>query len=264
MELEGQLALITGGGAGIGRDILERFVEEGAHVVSVQRRPLDSELSTHDRVHSIEADLTDVGSLAGIVDQVADLLGGLDILVNNAGMMFERHPVDITTSEWDTMMALNVRTPMFLTQAALPHFRTRGGGAVVNIGSIEGIGSNPGHAAYSASKAAVHGLTRGLAIDLGDDGIRANAIAPGWIDSALSDTYIDSFADPEAALSEITRLHPVGHTGQPRDVGDAAVFLAGPHARFLTGETLVVDGGRTVQLPTPAQGSRTVPLSGER
>lgn len=249
--LEGKLALVTGGGQGIGRGIVERFVEEGARVVVVQRKPIDESLAQRGDIQSLQTDLADPTVMPEVVDEAAQLLGGLDILVNNAGMMFERSPAELTVKEWDLMMALNMRAPMFLTQGAIPYLERRGGGSIINIGSIEGLGSNAGHAAYSASKAGVHGLTRALAVDLGEQDIRVNSIAPGWIDSALSEEYLDSMPDPQQARAKLTRLHPLGHTGSPRDIGDVAVFLAGPQSGFITGETIVVDGGRAVRLSTP-------------
>lgn len=166
MLLRNRRALVTGGGHGIGRDIVESFVNEGARVAVVQRRELDPELVSRG-VTGIRGDLSDAAGLQAIADHAAAELDGLDILVNNAGIMFEREVSDITISEWDQMMALNLRTPMFLTQAACPHMHQRGGGSVINIGSIEGLAANPGHTAYSAAKAGIHGLTRAMAVDLG-------------------------------------------------------------------------------------------------
>src|SRR5919112_3908324 len=143
MQLEGKTALVTGGGQGIGRGIVERFLEEGARVAVVQRRPLDPELQRHSAVFGIQADLMDTAALPAVVDQVVDRLGGIDILVNNAGIMFERSVAEITLEEWDRMIALNLRAPLFLAQAVLPHFRKAGGGSIINIGSIEGHAANP-------------------------------------------------------------------------------------------------------------------------
>lgn len=251
MQLEGKLAVVTGGGRGIGRGITERFLAEGARVAVVQRRPLGAELRDRPGVHGLEADLSDPSAARDAIDRSAELLGGLDVLVNNAGMMSESAVSEITVEEWDLMMALNLRAPLVLAQAALPHLRERGGGSIVNIGSIEGLGANPEHAAYSASKAGVHGLTRALAVDLGEQGIRCNAIAPGWISSELSEDYLSTARDPETAGERLEHLHPVGRLGRAADVGDLAVFLAGDRSGFLTGETIVLDGGRTVKLPLP-------------
>lgn len=249
MHLQGRRALVTGGGRGIGRGIVDRLLEEGARVAIVQRGDVDEVLREHPRVEALRADLTDPSAYAGVVAEVAERLGGIDVLVNNAGAMFERSVAEISPDEWDLMVALNLRAPLFLTQAALPHLRD-GGGAIVNIGSIEGIGANPQHAAYSATKAGIHGMTRALAVDLGADGIRCNAIAPGWIDSDLSEAYLAEL--PDGARAALDALHPVGRTGRPRDIGDAVVFLASDASAFLTGEVIVVDGGRTARLPLPS------------
>jgi NAD(P)-dependent dehydrogenase (short-subunit alcohol dehydrogenase family) len=223
MELQGKVALVTGGGRGIGRGIVDRFLEEGAQVAVVQRQPLDDVLTAHLQVAHIRADLADSSSIATAVEQAVERFGGIDVLVNNAGIMFERSVAEIRLDEWDLMMAVNLRAPLFLTQAVLPSMRRRSGGSIVNIGSIEGLGANPDHAAYCASKAGVHGLTRAMAVDLGADGIRVNAIAPGWIASDLSETYLESRPDSAAAREALNRLHPVGRVGRPTDVGDLAV-----------------------------------------
>jgi meso-butanediol dehydrogenase/(S,S)-butanediol dehydrogenase/diacetyl reductase len=250
LQLDGKVALVTGGGRGIGRGIVDRFLEEGAQVAVVQRQPLDTDLTTHPQVTHVQADLSVPSSIPMAVERAVEWFGGVDILVNNAGIMFERRVSDILPEEWDLMIAINMRAPLFLAQAALPHMRRRSGGSIINIGSIEGLGANPDHAAYCASKAGVHGMTRALAVDLGKDNIRCNAIAPGWIASELSETYLASHPDPQAARDALIRLHPLGRVGLPSDVGDLAVYLASDKASFLTGVTVVLDGGRIAKLPT--------------
>ncbi|MGW2331136.1 SDR family NAD(P)-dependent oxidoreductase [Streptomyces sp. NPDC001700] len=252
MQLDGKIALVTGGGRGIGRGIVDRFLEEGARVAVVQRQALDAALQDHPRVAHIQADLSIPSSIATAVEGVVERFSGIDILVNNAGIMFERGVSHIQVEEWDLMVAVNMRAPLFLAQAALPHMRGRGGGSIINIGSIEGLGANPGHTAYCASKAGLHGLTRALAVDLGEHNVRCNAIAPGWITSELSENYLALHPDPPAARDALHRLHPLGRVGQPTDVGDLAVYLASDKSGFLTGETVVLDGGRTAKLPTPS------------
>jgi meso-butanediol dehydrogenase/(S,S)-butanediol dehydrogenase/diacetyl reductase len=252
MQLHGKIALVTGGGRGIGRGIVDRFLEEGAQVAVVQRRPLDEALEHQPNIAHVMADLSDPSSTATAVEHTLERFGGIDILVNNAGIMFERAVAEIRLEEWDLMMAVNLRAPLFLAQAALPSMRERGGGSIINIGSIEGLGANPDHAAYCASKAGIHGMTRAMAVDLGVDNIRCNAIAPGWIASELSETYLDSRPDPTAARDALDRLHPLGRVGRPADVGDLAVYLASDRSSFLTGEIVVLDGGRTAKLPLPS------------
>jgi NAD(P)-dependent dehydrogenase (short-subunit alcohol dehydrogenase family) len=252
VQLQGKIALVTGGGRGIGRGIVDRFLEEGAQVAVVQRQLLDNALEGHPRVAHVKADLSVSTSTATAVEHAVERFGGIDILVNNAGIMFERTVSEIQLEEWDLMMAINLRAPLFLAQAALPHMRERGGGNIINIGSIEGLGANPDHASYCASKAGIHGMTRAMAVDLGADNIRCNAIAPGWIASELSETYLESHPDPAAARDALNRLHPLGRVGRPTDVGDLAVYLASEHSSFLTGAVIVLDGGRTAKLPMPS------------
>ncbi|WP_030015353.1 SDR family NAD(P)-dependent oxidoreductase [Curtobacterium sp. S6] len=251
MQLTEKVALVTGGGQGIGRGIVERFLEEGAQVVIAQRSPLDADLQARPDVAHVVVDLSDSEALADVAEQAAQAFGALDILVNNAGFMAEHHISELPLKDWQRMDAVNVTAPLFLSQAVVAHLRERGGGSIINIGSVEGILTNPAHAAYAASKAAVHGMTRAMAIDLGPLGIRCNAIAPGWITSELSETYLDSKKDPAAARTALFNLHPIGRLGQPADVGDLAVFLGGDRSAFLSGEVIVLDGGRTIRLPTP-------------
>jgi meso-butanediol dehydrogenase/(S,S)-butanediol dehydrogenase/diacetyl reductase len=180
-RLKDKTALVTGRGQGIGRGIVDCFLEQGAQVAVVQRRPLAPELERHPAVLGIQANLGDVSALPDLVGRGAARFGGLNIPVYNAGIMFERSVDDSRPEDWDRMVALNLRAPLFLGQAVLPHMHTAGSGSIINIGSIEGLAANPGHAAYSASKAGIYGMTRALALDLGMDNIRCNAIAPGWI-----------------------------------------------------------------------------------
>ena len=246
-----QVVLVTGGGKGIGRGITDAMLDAGIRVAVVQRSPIDPYLEAHECILPIQADLSQEDSFQSVVEETVTRFGRLDCLVNNAGVMFERSLMEMRLEEWDSMMALNLRSPMFLSQAALPYLKKSPNASIINIGSVEGLMSNPLHAAYASSKAAIHGLTRALAVDLGPYGIRVNAIAPGWIRSELSDSYLQSQAQPETATQDLLKLHPVGRVGQPQDIGDVAVFLASERASFITGQVVVVDGGRTVQLPLP-------------
>lgn len=248
--LNDKIAVVTGGGRGIGRGITEKLLEAGARVLVAQRQPLDEILAANPQVAWVEVDLAEPDAPAVIAREVEKRFGGADVLVNNAGFMFERSLEEMEEDDWDRMMVVNLRAPVFLAKALLPLLR-RHGGSIVNIGSIEGLGANPWHAAYCASKAGVHGFTRAMAVDLGRDGIRCNAIAPGWINSDLSHAYIDAQPDPAQARAGLLKLHPVGRTGEPQDIGNVVVFLASEAAAFITGQVLVVDGGRTAKLPLP-------------
>jgi len=244
--LDGKTALVTGGGQGIGLGISEAFLDAGAELLVAQR----SAPPAHLAAHWVEADLADPASYGAIAAAVQQRRGSLDILVNNAGFMFETSLGALELEAWNRMVAVNLTAPIFLAQALLPMLRD-GGGSIVNIGSIEGLGANPGHIAYCATKGGVHALTRAMAVDLGQHGIRANAIAPGWIRSELSDNYINAQADPDSAWEGLYRMHPAGRVGEPADVGQLAVYLAGEASAFVTGQVIVIDGGRTSKLPLP-------------
>jgi len=241
----GTTVVVTGGAQGIGRAIADRFAADGASVVVGDLRdPGD----LGERQRWAELDVTSADSAEAFAASVG---GSLDVLVNNAGIMFEASIAEQTVEQWDLAMAVNLRGPWLMTRALLPALQAAGGGAVVNIGSIEGIGSNPLHTAYSASKGGVHGLTAAMAVDLGPMGIRCNAVAPGWIDTALNRGYVDRLANRDQAVAELAVLHPVGHIGDPADVAATVAFLAGPDARFVSGQVVVVDGGRTTKLSLP-------------
>lgn len=238
-----RIALVTGGRSGIGKAIAERLRGEGARVFTAQRGPDHA-------FESIAADFTDTASPAAVVAEVVARAGRLDVLVNNAGMMQEALAEDMTLEDWERNLRVNLTAPFLFTKAALPHLRAVKG-AIVNIGSIEGIGTNPRHAAYSASKAGLHGLTRSIAVDHGREGIRCNAVAPGWIDTELNEDFINATPDPAAFRRNIGRIHPAGRTGKPEEVAALVAWLASDEAGFVTGQVWTVDGGRMTQLSLP-------------
>ncbi|NNE62691.1 MAG: SDR family oxidoreductase, partial [Gammaproteobacteria bacterium] len=185
-----------------------------------------------------------------LVAQLIEKTGQLDVLVNNAGMMQEATVEDMSIEDWQRTMRVNLDTPFMLIKAALPHLR-KTKGSIVNVGSIEGLGSNPCHAAYCASKAGLHGLTRAVAVDHGHEGIRCNAVAPGWIDTELNNDFIESMDDPAAFRRDIGKIHPLGRSGSPEEVAALVAFLASEDSEFITGQVYTVDGGRMAQLSLP-------------
>ena len=243
MRFVDKVALVTGGRSGIGQATARRLRNEGATVVTAQRG-IDLEFS------SISVDFADTNAASAVVDQVIATHGQLDVLINNAGIMQEAYAEDILLDDWMRTLNVNLTAPFLLIKSALPHLR-KTKGAIVNTGSIEGLGSNPMHAAYGASKAGLHGLTKAIAVDHGKDGIRCNAVAPGWIDTDLNVAYIDNMPDPDAFRRDISKIHPIGSTGKPQDVAGLIAFLASDDAAFITGEIYRVDGGRMSKLSLP-------------
>ena len=242
-DLTGKVALVTGGRSGIGAAIASALSGAGASVYTAQR--------ALDPVHaSIQADFMDPDAPKAVIDWVVGEGRHLDILVNNSGMMREGTALETSTEDWAATLQVNLTAPFMLIKHALPHL-IEAKGAIVNIGSIEGLGSNPRHSAYCASKGGLHALTRAIAVDHGPDGVRCNAIAPGWIDTDLNTDFIESLGDPETFRTAIGRLHPVRRTGRPEEVAELALWLASDAASFVTGQVWTVDGGRMSQLSLP-------------
>ena len=197
-----------------------------------------------------ETDVSDSTAADALIASAVEHWGKLDVLVNNAGVQIEKSIADTTDDEFDSVMDVNVRGVFNCARAAVRQIKSQpGGGAIINIGSIAGDSADHGMAVYNASKGAVHALTRAIAVDHGRDGIRCNAIAPGWIATELADAAFDLADDPEAARHEAVRQHPVGRLGLPADVANLAVWLASDESHFASGSVYTIDGGLTAQSP---------------
>jgi 3-oxoacyl-[acyl-carrier protein] reductase len=244
MVLEGQVALVTGGGQGIGRAIALRFAHEGADValLDVNRETAEDagrEIRDLGRRAVVKvADVSDFGAVEAAVGEVVTELGRLDVLVNNAGVEKRAPFLEITPADWQRQLDVNLSGTFYCTQAVARHMSTRGYGRVVNVSSVAGLIGPIDLAAYGAAKAGIVGLTRAAALDLADHGITVNAIAPGPIETELMLGVWSA-----EALKERPQHGAIARFGTVDEIAHTALFLAAPESGFITGITLAVDGG---------------------
>jgi NAD(P)-dependent dehydrogenase (short-subunit alcohol dehydrogenase family) len=248
LDLSGKTAVVTGASSGIGRSIAEAMAEAGAELVLVGRdegRLAETVAAVRERgveAEPVTVELTDDDAPRKIVEATVQRFGGLNVLVNCAGI-FEPMPFETQPMEsFDRQMAVNVRAPFALTQAALPYLRPEG--AVVNISSIAGYAGFPQSAAYCATKGAVELMTRALATELGPQGVRVNCVAPGNIRTPMNAAQFAASREYEQSLEEKT---PLGRIGETEDIAAAVVYLASPAAKFVNGASWLVDGGWAAQ-----------------
>ncbi|WP_322982060.1 3-oxoacyl-ACP reductase family protein [Pseudomonas sp. C11] len=247
-KLTGKVAIVTGGTRGIGRAIAERFASEGAQVVVAGRSEPQAQ-NDGGNILFYQADIANAGDVQALVNFTTQRFGRLDILVNNASVQLEKTLGETSEEEWDSLMSINLKGVFLCSKAALRPMRKTGYGVIVNIGSYDGFAADPGLAAYCASKGGVHALTKAIAVDYGADGIRCNAICPGWIRTEMMDAYLSSQADADSAEEAVIAQHPVGRLGAPQDIANLASWLVSDEASFATGQLFVLDGGLTAHAP---------------
>ncbi|MER8407744.1 3-oxoacyl-ACP reductase FabG [Mesorhizobium sp. M1307] len=252
-RLSGKVAVVTGGNRGIGRAIAERLADEEAMVAvgDLLGGPSPS-LSSVERLTFKSLDVTKEASVREFIDEVLQQFGSIDVLVNNAGIILHKSIDEQTVEDWDRLMAVNLRGPFLMAKYVAPEMRRAGSGTIVNIGSVEGFMVNPWHTAYAAAKAGVHGLTLGLAVDLGPDGVRCNTVCPGWIETDLNRAYVELHPDRSLVERELAQVHPVGRIGSPNEIANAVLWLASDESSFVSGEMIAVDGARTKKISLPS------------
>ncbi|MEM1046764.1 MAG: SDR family oxidoreductase [Pseudomonadota bacterium] len=250
-RLAGKTAYVTGGAGGIGQAICRRFAREGASVVAAD---LNRWADPPQDVRWIEQDVTSEPAARAAMEDIARDWDRLDILVNAAGIEIEKTIEDTTLEEWNTSFAVNV-TGMFLTcKYALPLLRRAGAASIINFGSYDGFIADPGLAAYCATKGAVHALTRAMACDHGPEGIRVNAVCPGYVDTPMLQSFFAGEGSGGGGksieqLQEAVRdVHPTRTYGTPDDVANLVTWLASDEARYASGQLWVLDGGLSAQV----------------
>jgi meso-butanediol dehydrogenase/(S,S)-butanediol dehydrogenase/diacetyl reductase len=243
--LEGKTAFVTGGTGGIGSAICARFAREGAQVIAAD---LSQQGELPDQVEFAAYDVTDETICQNTFTTLAERWDKLDILINAAGIEIEKTIEDTTLEEWNRIFAINV-TGMFLTSKyALPLLRKSDGASVINFGSYDGYIADPGLAAYCATKGAVHALTRAMACDHGPEGIRVNAICPGYVDTPMLQSFFGESGDIESLKQAVRDVHPTRTYGTPEDIANLVNWLASDEARYASGQLWVIDGGLSAQV----------------
>jgi meso-butanediol dehydrogenase / (S,S)-butanediol dehydrogenase / diacetyl reductase len=248
----GKVAIVTGAASGIGTAIADRLLAEDATVVALDVSADGLERLAAERPGALletrVADVADPVAVSAVVEEIATTLGHIDLVVPNAGVATAGRATEVSDGDWRTMFAVNVDGVFYLVRATLPHL-IASGGSVVSTASISGLGGDRGMTAYNAAKGAVVNFTRSLAVDYGHDGVRVNAVAPGFIATPASLRVLDA----RPGVEDIYRDRiPLGRIGQPAEIAAAVAFLASADASYITGVTLTVDGGLTASTGQPS------------
>lgn len=241
-----KVAIITGGGSGIGLAIAEKFVAAGIHTVIAGRdeqKLSDAKVHLGELCYPMACDVSNLASIPAFVEKVTAQFGQIDILVNNAGINMKKDFTEVTDEEFQSVITTNLVSVFALSREVVKEMLKQGSGSIINISSMAAQYGLPRVIAYSASKTAIDGMTRAMAVELSPKGIRINAIAPGFIETAMTAKALNS--DPERKQKVFGRT-PMGYMGQPSDIGDAALFLATDASKYITGVILPVDGGNSI------------------
>lgn len=249
MQLQGKVALITGGASGFGAEIVRMFAREGAKVVNMDLNGEGAKKIAAEAGNgaiAVAGDVTKGADIDAAVKAAVDTFGRLDIVVNNAGWTHRNKPImDVSEDEFDRVYAINVKSIFLMTRACVPVMRKQGGGNIINVGSTAGIRPRPGLTWYNSTKGAVNLVSKSMAVELAPDKIRVNCIAPVMGETALLESFMGVADTPENRAKFVGTI-PLGRMSRPEDIAKACLYLASDMSDFITGVILPVDGGRTV------------------
>jgi NAD(P)-dependent dehydrogenase (short-subunit alcohol dehydrogenase family) len=255
MSWDNKVVIVTGGGGGIGRAVCHKFAEAGAQVVVVGR--------TLSKVEAVAAEITERGKRAiamaadvssevdvmRVIQGTLDLFSRIDVMINNAAVCPQVRLAEMSLEEWNGVIMNNLTSVFLFCRGVIPPMLEQGGGVIVNVSSVHALATLDGYSAYSASKAGIVGLTRALALDYAKQNIRANTVLPGAVQTPMLEGSVKNLGTPrEAIMKQWDESQPIGRVGQPEEIAAVVMFAASPDNSFMTGATLVADGGMTAEL----------------
>jgi NAD(P)-dependent dehydrogenase (short-subunit alcohol dehydrogenase family) len=246
LGVRSKVAIVTGGGSGLGFAIAQKFTENGITTIIAGRdteKLNKAKEQLGELCFAMPCDVSDLKSIPAFVQNVLTQFGQIDMLVNNAGINMKKEFTEVTDEDFQNILTTNVTAVFSLSREVVKHMLEKKSGCIINISSMAAQYGLPKVIAYSASKTAIDGMTRAMAVELSPNGIRVNAIAPGFIYSAMTEKALNS--DPERKAKVFGRT-PMGHMGQPEDIGNAALYLASDAAKYVTGVVLPIDGGNSI------------------
>jgi len=249
-RLAGKVCIVTGAGSGIGRATAIRFAEEGARVtcVDVNREHVEAvAMEVGAAAFAVAADVSDAASVKAYTDATVERWGGLHVVFNNAGVNLPGVFHEASDEVIERTIAVNIRGPIYGCRYAIPHMLRGGGGSLINTSSVNGLVAEPFLAIYATSKGAIIMLSKGIALDYAKQGIRCNAIAPGWVDTPVNYAHAEMLGGLEKVYADIDSFQPIGRPGEPREIANVALFLASDESSFVTGSVVVADGGMTAK-----------------
>ena len=243
--LQGKTAFVTGGTGGIGAAICTRFATEGASVIAADLQQAENPAAG---VEFVEFDVTREDGIVTTFAELEKRWHKIDVLVNAAGIEIEETIENTTLEQWNRIFAINVTGTFLTSKYALPLLRKSDGASVINFGSYDGYIADPGLAAYCATKGAVHALTRAMACDHGPEGIRVNAICPGYVNTPMLQSFFGDSGDIESLKQAVRDVHPMRTYGEPEDIANLVNWLASDEARYASGQLWIIDGGLSAQV----------------
>lgn len=243
-RLNGKRIIVVGAASGIGKAVAQAAIGEGAQVVVADRNAeLGQQTAVAMGAYFIACDVSDEHSVVAMVRSAVELLGGLDGLVNNAGLQKAGPIAQTSVADWDALMGVNVRGVFLATREAIPHLKASGGGSIVNTASLAAKRGGPGIGGYAASKGAVMAFTTATALELAGDGIRANSVCPGFIDTPFNDPAIGFMGGRDAQAELVKKMVPLGRQAMPEEVAPLYVYLLSDESGYVTAQALSIDGG---------------------